>query len=618
MDFVVVQALTGLASASSLFLISAGLTLIFGVTRVVNFAHGSLYMLGAYAAYSFTGWTMPVLGGVLGFWSGIVLAVLAVGLFGALLEILLLRRIYDSPELFQLLATFGVVLVVADATLAVWGPEDRLGPRAPGLDGAVRIGPYGLPEWDLALIVIGPAVLLGLWLALRRTRWGVLVRAATADREMTGALGVDEAKLFTSVFCLGAMLAGLGGALQLPREPANLGMDLGIIAEVFVVTVVGGMGNVLGAFLAAVLIGQLHAFGILVFPNITIVLVFLFMAAVLIVRPWGLLGRPERLATQPVLDLAEPIRPLGTVGRLAFAGVALALAAAPAVFDAYLLGVLTEVLIFALFASSLHLLTGIGGMISFGHAAYFGLGAYGAALAVKYLDAPMVLALPTGIALALAGAALFGLFCVRLAGVYLAMLTLAFAQICFAVAFQWYDVTGGDNGLLGIWPPGWASGAAAFYWLVLILAGAGMAAIRHAVHAPFGFGLRAGRDSHLRAEASGIDVRYLRWMAFALAGAAAGLAGGLHAFFKGSVFPDSLGISISVDGLVMMLLGGIESLSGPLVGAALYKTLQIFMTSWTDYWRAILGLVIIALVVLFPQGVAGTLRRLPVLRPRTA
>src|SRR5690606_34777671 len=466
MDFVVVQALTGLASASSLFLISAGLTLIFGVTRVVNFAHGSLYMLGAYAAYSFTGWTMPVLGGVVGFWAGIGLAVLAVGLLGALLEILLLRRIYRSPELFQLLATFGVVLVVADATLAIWGPEDRLGPRAPGLKGAVRIGRYGLPEWDIALIAIGPAVLIGLWLALRRTRWGVLVRAATADREMTGALGVDQAKLFTSVFCLGAMLAGLGGALQLPREPANLGMDLGIIAEVFVVTVVGGMGNVLGAFLAAVLIGQLHAFGILLFPNVTIVLVFLFMAAVLIVRPWGLLGRPERLVTHPALDLPEPIRPLGAAGRAAVIAAALGLAAAPAVLDAYALAVLTEVLIFALFASSLHLLTGVGGMISFGHAAYFGLGAYGAALAVKLLQAPMALAIPTGLVLALAGAALFGLFCIRLAGGYMATLTLPFAQICFAVAFLWYDVPGGDKRLLGIWPPARASGPASHDWRV--------------------------------------------------------------------------------------------------------------------------------------------------------
>src|SRR5690606_11491957 len=432
------------------------------------------------------------------------------------------------------------------------------------------------------------------------------------------ALGVDQAKLFTSVFCLGAMLAGLGGALQLPREPANLGMDLGIIAEVFVVTVVGGMGNVLGAFLAAVLIGQLHAFGILLFPNVTIVLVFLFMAAVLIVRPWGLLGRPERLVTHPALDLPEPIRPLGAAGRAAVIAAALGLAAAPAVLDAYALAVLTEVLIFALFASSLHLLTGVGGMISFGHAAYFGLGAYGAALAVKLLQAPMALAIPTGLVLALAGAALFGLFCIRLAGVYLAMLTLAFAQICFAVAFQWYDVTGGDNGLLGIWPPAWASGPASLYWLVLALTGAGIAAIRHVVHAPFGFGLRAARDSVLRAEASGVDVRFLRWLAFTFAGTAAGLAGALHAFFKGSVFPDTLGISVSVDGLVMMLLGGIESLSGPLVGAALYKTLQIFMISWTDYWRAVLGLIIIALVVLFPHGVVGSIRRLPNILGRTA
>jgi branched-chain amino acid transport system permease protein len=250
---ILVQFLTGLASAASLFLVAAGLSIIFGVTRIVNFAHGSLYMLGAYIAYSL----IQVLGGgALGFWVAVLLAALAVGAIGVAVELLVLRRIYRAPELFQLLATFGVVLVVQDAALWIWGPEDLLGPQAPGLDGAVLIFGSYLPQYDLALIVLSPLVLLGLWLLFHRTRWGTLVRAATQDREMVGALGVNQAWLFTSVFFLGAFLAGLGGAAQLPKGGADLLIDLNIIAAAFVVVVVGGMGSIVGAFLAAVLIGD--------------------------------------------------------------------------------------------------------------------------------------------------------------------------------------------------------------------------------------------------------------------------------------------------------------------------------------------------------------------------
>ena len=172
--FALAQLLTGLANASSLFLIASGLSIIFGVTRVVNFAHGSLYMLGAYLAYTL----VTTLGGVVGFWAGVLLAAAVVALIGAAVEVLILRRVYGSPELFQLVATFGVVLVVQDAVLAIWGAEDLLGPRAPLLDGAVRILGEPIPEYDLALIAIGPVVLGAIWLLFQRTRWGILVRAA--------------------------------------------------------------------------------------------------------------------------------------------------------------------------------------------------------------------------------------------------------------------------------------------------------------------------------------------------------------------------------------------------------------------------------------------------------
>ncbi|MCG8510900.1 MAG: ABC transporter permease [Rhodospirillales bacterium] len=601
MSFYFVQFLTGLASAASLFLVASGLSIIFGVSRVVNFAHGSFYMLGAYIGYSLV---IRLGNGPLGFWIGILAAAVAVGLIGGAIEIILLRRLYKSPELFQLVGTFGVVLVFQDLTLSIWGPDDLLAPRAPGLDGAISVFGHRLPEYDLALILLGPAVLIALWLLLKRTRWGILVRAATEDPEMAGALGVNRKWLLTGVFVLGSMLAGLGGALQLPREPANLLMDLNIIAEAFVVVVIGGMGSLPGAFLAAVLIGVLQAFGILIFPEIALVMIFLVMAVVLVVRPWGLLGRPE-LPPHVARSVGRPFRPVGQfwsrIGMAALCGLALL----PMLGGTYAVQIATEIAIFALFAASLHFLMGIGGMISFGHAAYLGFGAYGSALLVHHLGAGMEVAILAAPLVAGLAAALFGWFCVRLSGVYLAMLTLAFAQISWSIVFQWYDFTGGDNGILGIWPAAWAANPYVFYWLTVAVCLAALVVLRRAVFSPFGFALRAARDSRPRAETVGINVKRLQWAAFTVAGAAAGLAGGLYAFLKGSVFPTIMAIPVSVDGLVMVLLGGVQTLIGPLVGAGVFTGLKIEIASETNYWRVILGMIIIFTVLAFPQGLVG-------------
>ena len=311
LGFYLVQALTGLASASALFLVASGLSIIFGVTRVVNFAHGSFYMLGAYIAYTF----VEQLAGAFGFWAAVLLAGVAVGFIGVVVELLILRRVYQAPELFQLVATFGVILVIQDLALLVWGAEDLFGPAAPGLEGTVNILGTRLPEYDLALIVLRRAAL---WLLFHRTRWGTLVRAATEDREMVGALGVNQAWLFTGSFFLGSMLAGLGGAAQLPK--------------------------------------------------------------------------------------------------------------------------------------------------------------------------------------------------------------------------------GGDDGILGIWPSEWASDRLAFYYLSVLASAGGILALQYVLHPPFGYAMRACRDSVVRSASIGIDAQRQQWFAFAFSGMPAGLAGGLFVFSKGSVFPDEMSI----------------------------------------------------------------------------
>jgi branched-chain amino acid transport system permease protein len=603
MQLIFVQFMTGLASAASLFLVASGLSIIFGVTRIVNFAHGAFYMLGAYVAYTLT----TRLEGAIGFWFAILAAAAIVALVSALLEMGLLRRIYGAPELFQLLATFGVTLAIEDLVVLIWGSEDLVGPRAPGLRGAVLMFGKRIPSYDLLLISLGPIVLLALWLLFHRTRWGVLVRAATQDRDMVAALGVNQKWLFTSVFALGTFLAALGGALQIPRDAVNHAMDLPVIVEVFVVVVIGGLGSTTGAFLAAIIVSELNAFGILVLPKISLVLVFVVMAVVLVAKPYGLLGKAEAATRTALGTIVRPWRPFQSAERT---GACLALVAAillPLYFGDYGLNVSAEILIFALFAASLHLLMTVGGLVSFGHAAYFGLGAYGAALAAKSLHLPMLVALGLGPVLAALGAAVIGWFAVSLTGVYFAMLTLAFAQIVWSIAFQWIAVTGGDNGILSVWPDAFAATPSHFYWLTLAIVAVSLVALRVVVFSPFGYALRAARDSELRSEAIGINRRRIQWQAFVLAGAFAGLAGALFAFLKGSIFPDVMGISTSVDGLVMVLLGGIETISGPIVGAIAFKALSIWLISQTDYSKLALGIIIIVLVVAFPRGLVGGL-----------
>jgi branched-chain amino acid transport system permease protein len=610
-----IQTLNGLASASLLFLVALGLTLIFGVTRIVNFAHGSFTMLGAYLAVSLNA---KLGGGSLGFWGGALAAALVVAVLGAIVEVSILRRIYAAPELLQLITTFGIVLVIRDAVLYIWGPEDLLGPRAPGLRGAVMLLGKPFPTYDLLLLILGPIFLGLVWLLLTRTDYGTRVRAATEDRDMAAALGINQSFLFTSIFAIGSLLAGLGGALALPREPANLNMDLSIIVDVFVVTVVGGLGSIPGAYIAAVIISVVKAWCIGIgdvtvagvgfsFSKLTLVAEFLVMAIVLIVRPWGLFGREpaaHRMPAGAILPLPPPGRRMTEVIAVCL-GVLVLL---PLLVDRFTLVLMTDVAVFALFAASLGLLMGAGGMASFGHAAYFGAGAYAAAIAAKS-GVPFVFALVWGITFAGLLALLFGWFAVRLAGVSLAMLTLALAQITWAVAFQWDGLTGGSNGIIGVWPPALLAGKTAYYlFAIAVLASAVLFTWRLA-HTPFGYLLRATRDSRLRAEAIGIETRRLQWAAFAISGVLAGLAGAVFVFSKGSLSPDALAIPRSMDGLVMVLLGGVETLTGPVLGAAVFTLLQDWIIRTTPYWQAVLGASVIALTVLFPQGIAGSLKR---------
>jgi branched-chain amino acid transport system permease protein len=287
---VTVQVMSGLSVGMFLFLVSVGMSLIFGVTRIVNLAHGSLYMVGAYL--------MVTLVDVLpdrpwAFWLALLGAPLGVAALGAVIEVSLLRLIYGRDPLMQLILTFGLILVISTLVLLAWGPDNKSVSRPEALAGSVPVLGQPFPSYYLLVLVLSPLVALGLWLIFYRTRWGMLVRAATVDREMLGALGVNVKALYTQVFAFGSWLAGFAGALAAPTVAVALGMDGDVLTTAFVVVVIGGLGSFAGSFVSALMVGLLQSFGILIFPAVSIVLLFALMAVVLIVRPWGLFGRAE-------------------------------------------------------------------------------------------------------------------------------------------------------------------------------------------------------------------------------------------------------------------------------------------------------------------------------------
>jgi branched-chain amino acid transport system permease protein len=290
-SFVFAQSLSGLTAAMFLFLIASGLSLIFGVLRVLNFAHGTFYMLGAYLAYQSMLWLGPGPGL---FWIAALGAALGIALLGGVVERVLFRHLYGKEELYQLLFTYALGLILSDAAKIFWGTQQKSVSRPPELAGSFSLFGTTIPQYNLFIILLGPAIALAFWFVLQRTRAGRFIRAAALDRETLGALGVNVTALYTGVFMLASFLGGLGGALISPMRATTPGMDTEVIVEAFVVVVIGGLGSLWGTFLGAVVYGQVLSFGILLFPRFSIFAVFALMAAVLIIRPWGLLGRPLR------------------------------------------------------------------------------------------------------------------------------------------------------------------------------------------------------------------------------------------------------------------------------------------------------------------------------------
>jgi branched-chain amino acid transport system permease protein len=287
-SFIVGQALSGLTAAMFLFIVASGLSVVFGVLRVLNFAHGSFYMVGAYLAWQWTQWIGASTGS---FWLAALCSAASVAVLGGLIERFFLRHLYGREDLYQLLLTYALVLILGDGARILWGTQQLAMPRPAGLAGSFELFGATVPHYNFFIIVLGPLIAVTCWLLLSRTGTGRMIRAAALDREMLSALGADVGRLYTLMFMAGSFLAGLGGALVTPVRSIVPGMDVEIIVEAFIVVVIGGLGSFWGTFLGAIIFGQVLAFGILVLPGFSIFAVFALMAIVLVVRPAGLLGR---------------------------------------------------------------------------------------------------------------------------------------------------------------------------------------------------------------------------------------------------------------------------------------------------------------------------------------
>lgn len=279
-----IQFLNGLSTAMLLFLLASGLTLIFGVLRVINFAHGSMYMLGAYFTYSLARFSGS-------YWVSLLVAPLFVALVAGLIELFCLRRLYTRDHEFQLLLLYSFVLILDDTVKAFWGTALKLVSKPEVLAGSVQIIGREFPKYTLLIIVLGPLVAIGLWYALNRTKIGKQVVAASVDREAANALGMDVPFLYTVVFVFGAWLGGLGGAVAAPLRAASPGMGMEIVIMSFAVVIIGGLGSIWGAFLGSLIIGEVLAFGALVVPRLIVLLPFALMILIFLWRPQGLFGK---------------------------------------------------------------------------------------------------------------------------------------------------------------------------------------------------------------------------------------------------------------------------------------------------------------------------------------
>ncbi|GAA4332556.1 hypothetical protein GCM10023144_22750 [Pigmentiphaga soli] len=617
------QVFNGLQYGVLLFLMAAGLTLVFGIVNFINLAHGVQFMLGAYFSLMVARFTGSYALGVLGAMAGTLLV-------GALLERTLFRRLYARDHLDQVLCTFGVILICNEAANMIWGPEPLNAPIPAFLQGQVALfGGAQVPVYRLAVIAVGLAVAALLYFVVSFTRAGMLIRACASNRQMLGLLGVDVARIHRAIFGFGALLAGLAGAMAAPLFSVVPGMGDEMVIVAFSVVIIGGLGSVKGALIGGLLIGMVDTLGRAyakpllamafspqlagaVGPALSSMLIYLLMAAVLLLRPQGLLPprgvRRAGHAPPPAIGrhgmaIARPeASPAWALGLLAV------LAALPLLAQAldqpFLLDLVARFMVFGIAALSLGFILGFGGLVSFGHALYLGIGAYAVGILAYHGVGGAAVQWPVAVLASSMVALATGTVALRTSGSFFIMITLAFSQMFYFIGVSLSDY-GGDDGMslpvrsaLG---PLDLNEPAVFYYLCLAALAAAYLGCRRLVRSKFGLALQGARSNDRQMRALGYDTFGYRMAAMAIAAAACGFAGALLANSTQFVGPHFMHWARSGDLMTMVIVGGVGTYLGPVLGAFTLLGLEKYLADFTQHWPILLGAALI-LVVLGSRG----------------
>jgi branched-chain amino acid transport system permease protein len=614
-----VHILNGLATSMLLFLVASGLNIIFGILGVINFAHGTLFLLGAYVTL-----TVINLGG--NFWWALLIGPVVVGIIGGAIEYFFCRRLYNRHHIYQILLTFALILVINDLIKIIWGSGLKSIAPPKILSGSISIFGRPFPITSVFIIIIGFLAALGIWLLFQKTKIGKTLRAVSSDREIANALGFNVPYIFSFAFMFGALLAGLGGVLGTLRISFTPGVDVEYLIFSFAVVVIGGLGSFLGSFLGALIVGEMYSLGIFAIPSLAMSFVFILLVLTLVVRPRGLFGRVAETRHVAIAPYTAPFKlnevflfkklPLSFAPYLMGIIIIGLLTIAPVGMSQYWITLASEIFMFALFATSFNLLLGYTGLLSFGQAALFGAGAYTVSLIVLKLTNSWPLAFLGAVMLSTLVAAIIGFLSIHRAEIYFAMLTLSFGQLFYTVIYKWTKFTGGSDGLIGIPLPKFnlfgivlnLSNPIRYYYFTLGILIASFLILRRIVRSPFGQILLAIRENPIRLEFTGINPRRYKLIAFVIAGVFSGLAGALFAPFSGTIDPGIAHWSKSADPVFMSLAGGITTFVGPTIGAAVFLSLNSLISTITQYWMLIFGSILILIVILFPSGMTGFVR----------
>ncbi len=629
--------INGVSYGMVLFLIATGMSLTMGLMRVVNMSHGAIYMFSGYVAVkAYT--TMNSAGVPCAWLIALLIGTLVGAGFGALLEIGFLRRLYKYPT-YQVLLTIGLINILNNVAQWIWGGLPLSTPTPSFLSGGVWIGNTKVVYFRFFIIAVGLVMAVLLWLLQDKTRVGAMVRAGMDNREISATLGINNKLIFTGVFVLGSAIAGFSALLGGSMTGLNTGStSWNVLTYSIIVVIVGGAGSIQGALLGGLILGLANSFLTVYLPNFTSFSFYAILIIVLLIKPAGLLGRKIDVNKAIEADLEKTgskgkgdVMPRAELtithskmsplmkGYRAFpwAIVVIFLAICPLFFSAYNVSMMSKVLIYALFAASLDIIMGYGGMRSFGHAAFFGLGGYVLGLVATYwgIKSFWLLLLIVVVFCAIASAVI-SYFTLKFSGTYFLIITMAFGQLLSAIAEKWSGVTGGSDGLnvsinpeLGFLNIKW-DGTSRYYF-VFIVTVICFVLMKLIMRSSFGRSIVGVRENEGRMRALGFNTWLTKYAACILSGVFAGVAGMLYLYVYRTTNPTVLNLTTSAMPMLMVIMGGGSTLWGPAIGAAIIILFQTYSgILFSERWMLLLGCLYVVCVLFLRGGIAPYLVRL--------